>query len=272
MIGTGFSWTEVIESDTLQLIIYKLIEKASFDKKNPFQKLSLERAGSVVIDNGVLRISSAPLIEASVKSMEILGSSIEVCTRNSRDEKIKAAGMEDVQTLEDFAKTFIGIQDASLRSCMFRNRGALTQGKEYTIMLTLISYNSDNDCDLVCVPLGVDCYDSCLIRNEELVKGIYTKDIAEYFCESDCIEGTVLVDFTSVPVFSIRNAYIRYSEAEAEKDAAAARVYQAKVVDIYRGRTPDKDRLRMLHIPTTSIKERQIFSDGSILGRISISN
>ena len=170
---------------------------------------------------------------------------VEICTRNVRDERLKATSINNVTAVDCFASTFIQSQDASKKVKPKNQERKFVVGERYSIVL---GEKKDDDGMMYfeCSPIRTLHEGKCEIKEEELVKGIYTHELIEYLYEQDFIKGAELVDDEAPPLFSIKEAYKTYCKKLAESDLISRRVYEARVVGIFKGETPDKDRVRLI--------------------------
>lgn len=245
LVDPGFSWSMIETCTSTDMIVYKMISKCVFDKKELFPAISLDGAGSITIHDGSISVSSCPTWEPSVKSFSVVKDMIEVCTRNIRDERLKSSDTEDSRALESFARTFLLTQKASRKMKAPKTTLPLTQGGRYSVKIRLCKDDEGVEY-LGCYPLGTTREEMCEIKDEELVKGTYVSDLIgmECFFDDDCIEGARLIDETEPPLFSIKEAYNRYAKRVAEEDLTNKRVFTARVLDIFRNEAdPEKDRV-----------------------------
>lgn len=239
IIDPGFSWMGIEVATSADMLVYNMSNNAIFNTDEPFEKLSVGGNGSISLSDGVLRVLSTPTWETGTKAFSIYDDAIEVCTKNSRDEKIKMSCFDDAVALDDFARVFAFSQTYGGRQRHANGIHRLVKGEKYTI--SQIRKEGDRLC---CTALGTTYDGKCEFRDEELTKGIYTQDLydQEFIYENDFIEGVVLTDMSEPPLFSIKDAYTRYSKDAAERDIIDGRLYEAKIVDIFEGTSKDKDR------------------------------
>lgn len=241
MTSPGFTLSQLENTIGVEMIAYNLAQNATFDKKTALAPLAVSSAGSVTVKNGVITVSSAPMWRPIVKSFSARGGVVEICTRDVRDERLKASEVDQIAPLEEFSRLFLMSQDKSAKERHAKDRNRLVQGRSYTIGKISRSGNI-----ISCVVLDADHDGRCELKSEELVKGLYTDDLVDYLFENDCIAGALLVEDGELPLFSVKEAYLRYANDQAEKDCRQKRVYEAKVVDFFRGQTEDKNRVILL--------------------------
>lgn len=246
MTAPGFSWSMIETSIGIDILIYKMLENAKFDMTHELEEIIIDRAGTICLKDGKLHISSAPSHNPDVLAFLNHNKTVEVCTRNIRDERLKASNIDDVSAVDDFASTFIQAQGVSRKSRPKKAGKELVLFDKYSIILGEARKDEGGLDYFECVPLGTLYDGTCEIQEEELVKGIYTHELIEYFYEKNVIENAELVDMEEPPLFSIREAYKTYCKKMADADVIEKRVYEAKVIDIYQGTTPDKDRVRLI--------------------------
>ena len=246
MISPGFSWSMIETSDSTDILIYKMLGHAQFDRKQKLEEIAIDNAGSLCLKDGKLHISSAQSRESAVPAFTNHNKTIEVCTRNVRDEKLKASNIDSVAAIEDFASTFIQTQGESKKTKPKKPNNELSLYGKYSIVLDRVMKKDDGLTYLQCTPLRTLYDGTCEIKEEELVKGIHTHELAEYLYDQDVIENAELVDKDEPLLFSIRETYKAYCKKQADADAAKRRIYEAKVIDIFKGTTPEKDRVRLI--------------------------
>ena len=222
---TGLNWSVLKDSPSLDIIVLNLIKGIRFDEKSP-ERFALAGKGKIVIDGGIMRIYSSEVGESGAKAFDIANDSIEVITRNARDEKLKNSEQGDAEAIAAFAESFIGFQDAFVAG-----RGAANEyqdGDEVDICITGVAGNT-----LLCETVGSDDRLTGKILNEELIRGVRVEDLADYFFDKDCIRGATLsLDGEDVS-FSIRDAYIDYARSRAVKDYRHGAVFEARVLKIH---------------------------------------
>lgn len=245
MRNPGFTLSHLEIPNNIDIIAYNLSVHSCFDMEDKLPQFVYDQAGSVTIKDGLVSLSSAPSWESRIKSFSGCDGHLEVCTRNARDEKIKASEIDEVEPLGNFARVFLLSQEKSARTRQSGKADELEQGKKYTVKLVSTRDENDNPV-LECTPLGVECQELCLIKSEELVKGLRTEDLTDYIFDEDYVEDADLVDAAAPPLFSIKESYVKYAKARANRDCADRRVYQAKVIRFFKGRTEDKDRVILL--------------------------
>ena len=246
MTTPGFSWSMIETSIGIDILIYKMLEHAKFDMSHELEEIIIDRAGSVCLKDGKLHISSALSRDPDITAFSNHDKTVEVCTRNIRDERLKASNIDDISAVDYFASTFIRAQDASRKMKPKKNGKELVRYGKYSIVLKEGRKDDAGLKYLECTALGTQYDGICEIKEEELAKGIYTHDLIDYLYEQDAIENAELVDEEEPPLFSIREAYKAYCKKRADADVIEKRVYEAKVIDIYKGTTPDKDRVRLI--------------------------
>ena len=265
ILDPGFSWTMIETCTCTDMLIYKMISKCIFDTKDKLPKISLNTAGSINIYDGCISLSSAPIWEPSVKSLSILDDKVEICTRKERDERLKATDSDNVQAIESFARTFMMTQGYSRKVKAPATLRSLNLGGKYVIRIEDCKGEQGEEY-LICKALGTKYEDECEIKEEELVKGTYVSHLIPYFRE-DCIDGAVLVDEEEPPLFSIKDAYIRYAKKTAEEDCANKRVFEAMITDIFRY-NGDSERDRLILISDKGYGGLMRIRDGYKVGDI----
>ena len=237
MTHPGFSWYMIENAISTDFLAYKMLDSAKFDRRECLSPADFTGAGLLSLSGGRLNICSSISSTDRVKAFEGHGGLIGVYTRNVRSERLKATGAEDSESLAEFADTFLKVQTKATGS----PRGIVREEGNYTI-----KYQSGCGDYIHCVPQDAFYDGPGEIEDEELVKGLYTRDLTEYLYENDCIEGAVLIDENEPPLFSIKETYQRFALRQADKDRRTRRVHNALVIDVFNGITRDKDRLRLI--------------------------
>ena len=246
MTTPGFTWSMIETSMGTDLLVFKMLGHARFDKSQKLEEVSMDGAGSFSLKNGILHISSAQSRDSDVIAFSNHNRTIEVCTRNIRDERLKASNMDDILAVEHFASIFMQVQEESQKTRPKKQEKELVPYGKYSIVLGKEQKDDSGLAYLECTPLGTLYDGTCEIKEEELVKGIFTHELIEYLYEQDVIENAELVDEEEPPLFSIREAYKAYCRKQADADVIDKRVYEARVIDIFKGSAPDKDRVRLI--------------------------
>lgn len=239
----GFKISQIENSIGIDMIAHNLASKAIFDRQSPLQPLKINGAGSMSAAGGTISISSASIWEQAVVSFSGHGDALEACTKNERDEKLKSSETEKIAPLEKFMRSFLLAQDQSPKSASGTKPKSLIQDERYTIGDIRIDEDGQT---ILCRAIGTDYDGDCEIEYEELVKGLYTDDLIDYFPPEGCIENAVLVEEGDMPLFSIRDAYLGYAKKTALKDRNSRRTYKARVIDFYKAKSEDKDRVILL--------------------------
>lgn len=222
---TGLDWKTVEDAPSLDIISYKLITSIRFDRSHP-EYFQYTGKGKVVCDKGVLTVYSAEVGEAGARAFSLFDDRVEVVSRNSRDEKLKASDQKDVEAIGVFADSFVKSQEAFVKG--------KTRKREYA------------SGDLVDIKLEFDYAGGCFgqildpnnpvkgrIRMEELIRGTETEDILPFLYDDDVIQGArLIIDEESGTSFSIRDAYEAYAKERARQDERNNTVFEAKVTRI----------------------------------------
>lgn len=186
MTSPGFSWSMTENAGGIDMLTYKMLNNASFDKNQKLEPILLEGRGSVSIADGLLRVSSTQSWEKYVKAYSSHGDTVEVCTHNVRDEKLKASAIDNVESMNSFAHTFMMSQKMPNKPMQKQSSHKLSAGERYTIMLG--SEKEDGERKYFeCTPLKTNCEETCELHDEELVTGIRTNELSKYLYSDDCI-------------------------------------------------------------------------------------
>lgn len=238
----GFTWVSIENAVSADMLAYHFCSHARFDETAPHSPLSVEGRGNANISEGVLTISSTTRWEPSVKTMDIDGGNVCICTRNTRDERIKVSDAMDAAKLDEFSRTFMRSQDAAEKMSQKPKSLELKVGERYAVCITDYEEAGDGYYDINCNILGTDDKTG-IIEDEELIKGINTADLLPYICDGDCIMDAVLVEISPVPVLSIRDAYMKFAREAADRDTKTNAVLESRVVKLFKGTSEDKNRV-----------------------------
>ena len=227
----GYDWAAVQNAFSLDVLAYSFCSKsthtASFIPSSSFFG-----QGCVQISNGLVSISSSRINDNSAKSFELSGGKIEILTRNTRTDKLKASDISNVESINSFAKTFIASQKEMLNDDTHEYKNKLAVGDVVTIKCTSWEQHDDGHVSMSCVALDVhDCPEG-VIEDEELIKGTYTEDIIPYLYGGDCIRGAIVLEAGEAPVFSIKQAYRAFAKERSKEDFRNNLVFEAKAVAV----------------------------------------
>ena len=87
MTTPGFTWSMIETSIGTDMLVFKMLGHARFDKSQKLEEVSMDGAGSLSLKNGILHISSAQSRDSDVIAFSNHNRTIEVCTRNIREER-----------------------------------------------------------------------------------------------------------------------------------------------------------------------------------------
>lgn len=248
LTSPGYSISQIEMPSNIDILANGIAGQSELDMDNKLPPIIINKAGSVTIKEGIISISSTTSWENSIQSFSDHDGHIEVRTRNTRDEKLKASDVNEASALDEFAENFLTAQTKTAKNRRFTSQNTLEPGEKYTIELEVSKTGTRNEDSniLYCRPLGMEYEGDCIVRSEELVKGLYTEGLIKYIYDYDCVEGAVLVERGAPAVFSIKDAYIKYAKAQADKDCVSRRVYSATVVGFFEGETREQDRVILI--------------------------
>ena len=182
----GIDWHVVQDATSLDLLSYKLLEGIKFDKSHS-NAFVYKGKGRILCQGGILSVCSSEALESGSKAFSVCGERVGVYSRNVRDEKLKSSEQYDASALRSFAETFLRIQeDGSKRGNVAREykNGDLVD-------IQVLSYSPKGN-SLNCRVVDDDTDIHGIIIDEELLKGVWTSDIINFFFEKDCITGAVI--------------------------------------------------------------------------------
>ena len=222
----GIDWHVVQDASSLDLLSYKLIEGIRFDKTRS-ETFTFQGRGRVFCHDGKLSVCSSEALESGAKAFSICGERISVVTRNVRDEKLKSTEQFDANALRAFAETFLRVQQEGAR------KGAAK--REYqngeTVDIQVLAISEDGD-SLECEIVDKDVEVKGTLQNEELIKGLWTRDLINFFFELDCVRDAVLYKGLDGNTFSIADAYTAFARERADMDFRDNVCFQARVYNI----------------------------------------
>ena len=207
----GIDWYSVQDATSLDILSYKLMDGISF-KRSRSEVFSYQGKGQVRCEGGKLSVSSSDAQESGAKAFSVCGDRVGVYTRNVREEKIRNTEQYSASALSVFSETFLRVQEESTR------RGA-SKRKYHNGEAVDIQILSYSDSTLECEIIDDKVEEKGTIRNEELIKGLFTKDLIPFFCDQDCIRGAVLIKDKDGNHFSIAKAFASYAKAKADKES-----------------------------------------------------
>ena len=227
----GYDWNAVEIATSLDVLAYKVCKESVMDK-SVRNKFEFNGAGQACIRDGVLQIKSSVGETASTKAFAVDQDRVHVFTRNTRAEKLKVSDVENATEIDAFARTFAETQNETLQSAQHPQGYKLKVGDRVTIKCVGIGEDSKGCPIIKCEALDTLDVAEGFIKEEELIKGTYTKDLVDYFFDGDCIENSVVVEAGEKPVFSIKEAYADFSMRKAEEDEKYSTVFEAMAVRI----------------------------------------
>ena len=230
IIDTGLDWRSLCDAKSLDILCYKLSEGIRFDKsyQEPFL---FTGNGKVECSRGCIHLFSSSIGDYGNKAFSVFEDRIEVIPRNVRDERLKISEQDDVDALSRFYDSFIKTQEESNR--------ALYKEKEYKegdVVDVKVTVVEEDPMNLICEIIKLGEPVNGIIINEELIKGIWTKDLTKYIYEGDCIRNAVIIgknenDF----IISIRDAYSAFALKLAREDYQNSKVMEARLIEIKKG-------------------------------------
>lgn len=227
----GFSWENAKSALSLDLIAYQIASKAEFNGPE-LDTMTFNGKGYITLKDGKLRIASSFVGENGAPAYHLCDGAVEILTRNTRDERLKASEQNDAVKLASFADYFIDTQAESGRSAGHNTKGALKFGDAVTLKIT--EFGEDGDGYTVIKAMPLDSQDSPVgcIASEELIKGAFTEDLVPYIFDGDCFPGAKVVELGDNLQFSIKDSYHKFSKNLAGEDFRNNIVFEAKAVDV----------------------------------------
>lgn len=227
-VSLGYDWKNIETAISLDTIAYLICNRSErTDSPSAFRYAN---RGEIMTIDRRLVISSSRIDGNTVRSLDLCKGKIEILTKNTRSEKLKVSEVSNINSLDNFVRTFILTQNETGKKLLNSQMRQIQVGDVVTIKCTTEVPSSDGRIELNCIALDVPFCPDGIIKEEELTKGIHTSDIAPYLFEGDCIRNAVVIEAGEKPVFSIREAYRQFSKETAEKDLKKDLVFEAKAV------------------------------------------
>ena len=229
----GYSWKCLQDAVSLDIIAYHLCSRSKMSGAEFEEGFRCAGKGCVSISGGVLTVVPFRTPSQSAPAFTAAGGRIEVLSRAVRDERLKASEAESASALGAFARAFTAAQNDRQPVAGFRPDIKVEPGARVTIKCLGDGTIEGEDGEvMLCEVLGTRETVTGYIRNEELLKGIWTRDITPYFYSQDCIRDAVVVEDGNVPVFSIRDAYSAFCVAKAREDNRRGITFRAMVTTV----------------------------------------
>ena len=229
IIQTGLDWRSLQEAQSLDILCYKLFNGIRFDRSSP-EPFAYVGKGKVECHSGCLRVFSSDVGEAGRKAFSTAGDRVEILTGDSRGERLRSSDRDDVEALSLFADSFFKSQD-SFKSSSGKDRDYAVG----VIVDVLVTGQTMDETSLLCEVVGSRRPISGVILNEELIKGIWTRDLLPYVFDRDCIRGAEIIGKDDDGyTFSIKQAYSSYCKRLAENDFKKGLVMEAVVLEVKR--------------------------------------
>ena len=223
----GYDWSNVENATSLDILAFRICGKSVMDRTS-LNRFELNGAGQACVSDGALQIRSSYGGTASSKAFGIAGDRVQVYTRSTRFDKLKSSHADEADSLREFARSFAETQSETGSAARSGAGNKLSVGDRVTVKI--LSHQDDSL--LKCIALDSRDTAEGRIQDEELIKGTYTEDLAEYIYDDDCIEGAVVVEAGEEPVFSIKEAYAAFALQKAKSDERNSMVFEAKAVAV----------------------------------------
>lgn len=187
--------------------------------------------GFVSLQNGNLTIALSDLMENRSTAFTLENGAVEVVTRNSREERLRATERDEADLLDDFATRFVETQ----RHIVPR-RKTLSEGDRMTIS----GIREDSRGELWCKPVGKE--EEMVLFDDELVVGTYVKDLLPYLYENDFIRDARVESDQEGLGISIRKAYLAFAVQSAQIAFRNKHYFKGRVLYV------DEDKQRIFWI------------------------
>lgn len=229
IVETGLDWRSLQEAQSLDILCYKLFNGIRFDK-DASESFTYVGKGKVECGSGCLRVFSSDVVGSGRKAFSTVGDRVEIVSGDRREERLKSSDRDDIEALAGFADSFFQSQD-SFKLSSVREREYVEEDKVDVIL----TGQTMDETSLLCEVVGARRPVSGMIVNEELIKGIWTRDLIPYVCGGDCIRGAEIVGMDEEGyLFSIKKAYSSYCKKLADNDFKKGLVMEAVVLDVKR--------------------------------------
>jgi len=227
----GYDWSIVENATSLDVLAYRICSQSRMAKSQP-NKFEVNGAGQVCLDAGVLQVKSSTGPDTSAKAFEVAKGRIQILTPNIRTERLKASCVNEADKLDEFSSVFKATQTETAKNANAGTARDIRVGDKVTIKILNIETDDEGYPVVKCAALESKDMAEGVVQNEELIKGTYTEDLADFFFEGDCIENAIVVESGENPVFSIKKAYHDFAAAKAGADDRNLAFFEAKALDI----------------------------------------
>lgn len=223
----GYDWSNVENATSLDILAFRICGKSVMDRTS-LNRFELNGAGQACISDGALQIRSSYGATAPAKAFGVAGDRVRVYTRSTRSDKLKSSHADEAESLREFARSFAETQEETRSDSLSGAGRRLSIGDHVTIKVL----RHEDGPVLKCIALDSRDTAEGRIQDEELIKGTYTEDLADYIYDDDCIEGAVVVEAGEEPVFSIKEAYAAFALQKARADERDFTVFEARAVAV----------------------------------------
>ena len=185
--------------------------------------------GFVSLKDGNLTIGLTDQTENRASAFTVADDTVEVVTRNVREERLKATERDEADLLDDFAERFVQAQRR-----IIPRRKTLSEGDRVCVS----GIREDANDDFWCKPVGSD--EEWALFNDELVVGTDVKDLMPYLYEDDFIKGAHVESDDAGLGISIRDAYLSFAVQTAQVAFRNKHFFKGRVLYV------DDDKQRIL--------------------------
>ena len=221
--GVGFTWPILERSVSLDIPSYHFCKFVRFSKNTkPFL---FSGKGIAACRDGALIVSSADAKGNPSNAFGVFSDRIEVVTRKTNGERLKSSDRENAQALYDFAQTYLETLSVS------RPAEAKKKSPEDGDYVDIECFYDDDGQQLFTV-VGDESELSGPLREEELIRGLYSHDLLEYIAPGDCIRNAELILDGGEVEFSIKDTYESFCRGRAESDLRSGIIFQARVLRV----------------------------------------
>ena len=194
------------------------------DTKQPKANSSFTYIGKgfVYSRSGAVTISLTDQKENISTAFSVAGGSVEVVTRNTRDERLKATERDEADLLDDFADRFVQAQRR-----IFPRSKSLSKGDR--LIITGIRENEQGE--LCCKGVG-EGDEELVLFDDELVVGTYVRDLLPYLYDDDFIQDACIESDQNGFGVSIRRTYMDFAVRTAQQALKKKSLFKGRVLFI----------------------------------------
>lgn len=215
-ISPGFGWGILEVAQSLEVIALRLCNDSEFDLTQHHEV----GYGLIRFSGGIARLYSPEAVDDPVKAFGIAGNRLQIYS--DKDARLKDSDRQNPLRIGEFAADYV--RSLSHKIVSKPKCRSLVEGEIVPIKI------SD---DLEAEALGKYSNPKGLIAEEELLPGILTSDVIDFFYKGDIVKDAEVIEIEdSGPVFSIKKAYKRFALSRVKAAYRYHKVFEAKALKI----------------------------------------